>query len=81
MSSDLTNSAVDRQHILNNPYTLSEIEKPAGIRGIPFEGKTVVLKEQVAVFLRSRFGQLRIIWSRTRRNWRKMGMRSSRVTD
>jgi hypothetical protein len=50
MSKDLTNSAVDRQNILNNPYALAEIEKAAGIRGIPFEGKTVVLKEQVAVF-------------------------------
>jgi hypothetical protein len=50
MSKDLTNSAVDRQNILNNPYALTEIEKAAGIRGIPFEGKTVVLKEQVASF-------------------------------
>ena len=51
MSKDLTNSAVDRQNILNNPYALAEIEKAAGIRDIPFEGKTVVLKEQVAAFL------------------------------
>ncbi len=50
MSKDLTNSAVDRQNILNNPYALAEIEKAAGIRGIPFEGKTVLLKEQVAAF-------------------------------
>ncbi|MEO8324545.1 MAG: DNA-binding protein [Nitrospirota bacterium] len=50
MSKDLTNSAIDRQNILNNPYALAEIEKAAGIRGIPFESKTVVLKEQVATF-------------------------------
>lgn len=50
MSKDLTNSPVDRQNILNNPYALAEIEKAAGIQGIPFEGKTVVLKEQVAAF-------------------------------
>jgi len=50
MSKDLTNSAVDRQNILNNPYALAEIEKATGIRGIPFEGKTVVLKDQVATF-------------------------------
>lgn len=50
MANDLTNSAVDRQNILNNPYALAEIEKAAGIQGIPFEGKTVVLKEQVAGF-------------------------------
>lgn len=47
---DLTTSQIDRQNILNNPYALQEIEKAAGIRGIPFEGKTVVLKEQVASF-------------------------------
>jgi hypothetical protein len=50
MSSDLTTSAIDRQNILNNPYALAEIEKAAGIQGYPFEGKTVVLKEQVATF-------------------------------
>lgn len=50
MSKDLTTSAIDRQNILNNPYALAEIEKAAGIQGVPFEGKTVVLKEQVAEF-------------------------------
>lgn len=50
MSKDLTTSSVDRQNILNNPYAVAEIEKAAGIRGIPFEGTTVVLKEQVAAF-------------------------------
>lgn len=50
MSKDLTTSELDRQNILNNPYALAEIENAAGIRGIPFEGKTVVLKEQVASF-------------------------------
>ncbi|PTQ78077.1 hypothetical protein C8R26_10458 [Nitrosomonas oligotropha] len=50
MSKDLTNSSIDRQNILNNPYAVAEIEKAAGIQGIPFEGKTVLLKEQVATF-------------------------------
>ncbi len=50
MSKDLTNSSIDRQNILNNPYALAEIERAARIQGIPFEGKTVVLKEQVASF-------------------------------
>jgi len=50
MKKDLTTSELDRQNILNNPYALSEIEKAAGIRGIFFEGKTVVLKEQAAAF-------------------------------
>ena len=47
---DLTVSQVDRQNILNNPYALREIEKATRITGIPFEGKTVVLKEQVSAF-------------------------------
>jgi hypothetical protein len=47
---DLTSSEIDRQNILNNPYALAEIEKATGIHGIPFEGRTVVLKEQVASF-------------------------------
>lgn len=50
MNNDLTTSGIDRQNILNNPYALAEIEKAAGIQGIPFEGRTVVLKEQVAAF-------------------------------
>ena len=49
-SKDLTVSTVDRQNILNNPYAIKEIEKAVHIKGIPFEGKTVVLKEQVASF-------------------------------
>jgi hypothetical protein len=51
MSRDLTTSAVARQNILNNPYAVGEVEKVVGIRGIPFEGTFVVLKEQVASFL------------------------------
>ncbi len=50
MSKDLTNSSVHRQNILNNPYALQEIEKATRITGIPFEGKTVVTKDQVADF-------------------------------
>lgn len=50
MSKDLTNSSIHRQNILNNPYALQEIEKATYITGIHFEGKTVVLKEQVAAF-------------------------------
>ena len=50
MSKDLTNSAVDRQNILNNPYVLAEIETAAGVCRFPFEGNTVMLKEPVATF-------------------------------
>lgn len=50
MSKDLITSEIDRQNILNNRYALAEIENSAGIQGIPFEGKTLVLKEQIAAF-------------------------------
>ena len=51
MSRDLTNSPTDRQNILNNAYALIQIESAIGIKGILFEGGTVVLKEQIASFL------------------------------
>jgi len=50
MKKDLTVSQIDRQNILNNTYALREIEKATQITGIPFEGRTIVLKEQVAAF-------------------------------
>jgi len=50
MAKDLTSSPVDRQNILNNHYAIVEIERATGLQGIPFEGKSVVLKEQVAAF-------------------------------
>ena len=50
MSKDLTNSQIDRQNILNNPFALAEVEKAAGITGISFESRAVLLKEQVAEF-------------------------------
>ena len=50
MNKELTTSAIDRQNVLNNDYALIEIEKATGIQGIVFEGKTVLLKEQVAQF-------------------------------
>ncbi len=50
MAHDLTTSSVQRQNILNNPYAVDEIERAAGIRGVPFEGRGVLVKEQVAAF-------------------------------
>lgn len=50
MANDLTTSPIQRQNILNNPYALAEIEKAIGIRGIDFEGRKVVLLDQVAFF-------------------------------
>ena len=39
MAKDLTNSPVDRQNILNNPYAVTEIQKattlpPSSLRGL-----------------------------------------------
>ncbi|MGI6393813.1 MAG: DNA-binding protein [bacterium] len=50
MGKDLTISSLERQNVLNNPYAVEEIEKSIGLKGIAFEGKSVVLKEQVALF-------------------------------
>ena len=50
MVKDLTVSSIDRQNIINNPYAVEEIRKTIGLSGIEYRGKTVVLKEQVAVF-------------------------------
>jgi len=50
MKKQLTNSPIDRQNILNNPYAIKEIEEATNIRGIKFGDKVVLLKEQVAEF-------------------------------
>lgn len=50
MSQSLTDSPVDRQNILNNPFAVSEIQKATQLRGVMFEGAPRVLKEQVANF-------------------------------
>lgn len=50
MTKDLTVSTVDRQNVLNNPYALEEIQKSIGLKGIEFNGKLVLIKEQVAAF-------------------------------
>ncbi|MDA8410207.1 MAG: DNA-binding protein [Treponema sp.] len=46
----LPDSEVVRQNILNNPYALAEIEKAASVTTIEFEGRRLLLKEQVAAF-------------------------------
>ena len=50
MSNDLTTSDIERQNILNNPYALAEIERATEIRAIEFNGKRILLKDQVASF-------------------------------
>lgn len=48
--SDLTNSSIERQNILNNRYAIEEIQKAAGIKGLLFEDQYRFLNEQVAAF-------------------------------
>ncbi|MCF8216112.1 MAG: hypothetical protein K9I59_04620 [Chlorobium sp.] len=50
MAKNLTDSAIDRQNILNNPFAVAEIQKSIGLKGIEFKGRKVLLKEQVAAF-------------------------------
>ncbi|MDG5815510.1 hypothetical protein QA601_10495 [Chitinispirillales bacterium ANBcel5] len=50
MAKDLTKSVIDRQNILNNPYALEEIHRATRIECFVFEGKAVLLKDQVADF-------------------------------
>lgn len=52
MNKELTDksSSIERQNILNNPYAIDEIKKATSLRGISFEGKTVLLTTQIAEF-------------------------------
>ena len=50
MKTDLTNSAIVRQNVLNNTYAVEEIQKAVGIRGVLFERAYRFLKKQLADF-------------------------------
>ena len=52
MDKDLTDleSNIYRQNILNNPYAIKKLQETTDIRGIPFEGRFVLLTPQVADF-------------------------------
>ncbi|WP_294960652.1 DNA-binding protein [Sulfurimonas sp.] len=50
MAKDLTNSNLERQNILNNPYAIQEIQKATNITGVNFEDNLRLTKEQVAMF-------------------------------
>lgn len=73
MAKDLIHSPIDRQNILNNPYAVAEIEKAIGLRGIPFEGKRIVLQEQVAFFFRVSERTIKRYVERNRQELRKNG--------
>jgi len=50
MGKDLTDSTIERQNILNNPYAVHEIQKAVDIRSIRFEDRMWLTKEQVSSF-------------------------------
>ena len=50
MPNDLTDSRVQRQNILNNPFALTEIQTATNLSGVSFEGRSWVVKEQIAEF-------------------------------
>ena len=50
MPKELTNSTIERQNVLNNPFAVTEIQKAIHIRGVVFEGAVRLVKEQIAVF-------------------------------
>ena len=50
MAKDLTNSSLERQNILNNPYAVHEIQKATNLQGVRFEDGVRFVKEQVADF-------------------------------
>ncbi len=47
MSKDLTNSAIDRQNVLNNQYALVKAEEYLALGGTAFAGETVFTKAQI----------------------------------
>lgn len=50
MAKDLTNSAIDRQNVLNNTVALPRIREDLGVKALEFEGQFVLTKQMVADF-------------------------------
>lgn len=50
MSKKLTNSTIERQNVLSNPFAVTEIQKAIHIRSVMFEGAVRLVKEQIAAF-------------------------------
>ena len=47
---ELSNSKLHRQNILNNPYAVTELQQATKLRGVSFDGRSWIIKEQVADF-------------------------------
>ena len=50
MKTELIESKISRQNILNNEFAMNEIQKSFDFNHIEFEGKLRLLKEEVASF-------------------------------
>ncbi|MDL1968955.1 MAG: hypothetical protein LWW97_10540 [Deltaproteobacteria bacterium] len=50
MSKKLTNSTIECQNVLNNPYAVTKIQKATDLRCIFFEDRNWLNKEQIASF-------------------------------
>ena len=50
MKKNLTNSAIDRQNILNNKYTIEAIQKEIGLKALIYNNEFVFSKEQLINF-------------------------------
>ncbi len=47
----LTESSIERQNILNNPFAMQKLQEDLGFSGFQWDGKPVFLKQQVATIL------------------------------
>ncbi len=73
MANDLTASSVQQENILNNPFAVSEIQKAASLRGIPFEGETWLVKEQLAEFFEVAVRTVERVLEKNRQEWDENG--------
>jgi hypothetical protein len=50
MNKDLTNSDIDRQNILNNPFAISALQEQLDIKGVLFDGEILFSTQYVAEY-------------------------------
>ncbi len=50
-SKNLTDSSIERQNVLNNPFAMQKLQEHLGFEGITWKGEPVFIKQQVAALL------------------------------
>lgn len=50
-SKNLTDSSVERQNVLNNPFAMQKLHEHLGFQGVTWQGEPVFIKQQVAALL------------------------------